>query len=152
LEVIFMSNIPEAVSAFYSHLKDKNFKATPQRTRIAEVVFDTHHHFTADELYAAVKKVEPLVGRVTVYRTLERLVEAGLVQVLATEKDCVFYEHTFGHAHHDHVVCAQCGKIEELLDSALEKALHKSIEGRGWQVMRHDLSIKGLCPACSKHQ
>lgn len=147
-----MSNVQEAVAAFYEHLKGKSFKATPQRTRIAEVVFATHRHFTADELYAAVKKVEPLVGRVTVYRTLERLVESGMVQVLATERDCTLYEHTFGHAHHDHVLCAQCGASEDLLDPELERALLRAVERRGWQVMRHDLSIKGLCGKCCKRK
>ncbi len=74
------------VKQFCDFLQKNGLKLTPQRLRIAETVFSTHKHFTADELYALVKKVEPLVGKVTVYRTLEHLVESGMVDRVFPER------------------------------------------------------------------
>jgi Fur family ferric uptake transcriptional regulator len=139
------------VEAFFSHLRRKEFKATPQRMRIAETVFATHRHFTADELYKMVKKREPLVGRVTVYRTLSHLVEAGMVEELSMEKGVSTYEHTAGHSHHDHLVCLNCHKVEELRSESLERAKRQEAESRGYQVESHSLKIYGLCPDCQKN-
>src|SRR4051812_47093764 len=127
------------VEAFFSHLKRKDFKATPQRMRIAETVFDTHHHFTADELYRLVKKREPLVGRVTVYRTLSHLVEAGMVDELSMEKGVSTYEHTTGHNHHDHLICMSCHRVEELCSPSLEQAKNHEAEKKGYKMVSHSL-------------
>jgi Fur family ferric uptake transcriptional regulator len=140
----------QEVEAFFSHLKRKDFKATPQRMRIAEAVFDTHRHFTADELYKMVKKREPLVGRVTVYRTLSHLVESGMVEELSMEKGVATYEHTSGHAHHDHLICLNCQKVEEVRSDDLEKAKRAEASAKGFTMVSHSLKIYGYCPECQK--
>ena len=67
------------------------------------------------------KKKDPRVGRVTVYRTLAVMVEAGLVEERQFRKDRVLYEHVVGHHHHDHMVCVSCGKILEFENSRIEE-------------------------------
>lgn len=140
----------QEVEAFFSHLKRQDFKATPQRMRIAETVFDTHRHFTADELYKMVKKREPLVGRVTVYRTLSHLVEAGMVDELSMDKGVSTYEHVAGHEHHDHLICVDCHSVEELRSASLEAAKKNQAEARGYKMLSHSLKIYGVCPKCQK--
>lgn len=142
--------MPKEVEQFVRFLKDHGFKVTPQRLRIAETVFDTHTHFTADVLYALVKKREPLVGKVTVYRTLEHLVQSGMVDELAIAKGVSTYEHTAGHAHHDHLVCLKCGKVQELASPKLEQLKEREARAAGWEPLSHLLRIQGLCPACRK--
>ncbi|MES2201025.1 MAG: Fur family transcriptional regulator [candidate division FCPU426 bacterium] len=136
------------VEQFCDFLRKKGLKLTPQRLRIAETVFVTHRHFTADQLYELVKKVEPLVGKVTVYRTLEHLVDSGMVEELSINKGVSTYEHVAGHGHHDHLICVHCGKIVELSSERLEKVKNEEAEGRGFQVLSHSLKIYGLCPDC----
>ena len=138
------------VKQFCDFLKKKDLKLTPQRVRIAETVFSAHKHFTADQLYEWVKKVEPLVGKVTVYRTLEQLVESGMVDEFSLKKGVSTYEHVVGHDHHDHLLCVRCGKIEELSSPKLEKLKRDEAETRGYEVISHSLKIYGLCPACKK--
>ncbi len=138
------------VSQFVDFLKEHDLKLTPQRMRIAETVFATHDHFTAEELYLLVKKREPLVGRVTVYRTLEHLVESGMVEELSIKKGVATYEHTAGHRHHDHLVCVECSKIVELASERLEKVKKEEGEASGWRVMSHSLKMYGVCPECAK--
>ncbi len=138
------------VQTFVDFLKGSGSKLTPQRLRIAETVFDTHRHFTAEDLYALVKKREPLVGRVTVYRTLEHLVQSGLVEELSIKKGVATYEHVIGHAHHDHLICTRCGSLQELRSARLEKVKHEEAEAAGWAPQSHSLKVYGLCPDCGK--
>jgi Fur family ferric uptake transcriptional regulator len=138
------------VSQFCEFLKKKGLKLTPQRLRIAETVFNTHKHFTAEQLYGLVKKVEPLVGKVTVYRTLEQLVESEMVEELSIKKGVASYEHVAGHSHHDHVICLNCGRIEELSSERLEKVKKEEAESKGFKVLSHSLKIYGFCPDCRK--
>jgi Fur family ferric uptake transcriptional regulator len=138
------------VQSFVDFLKDQGAKLTPQRLRIAETVFDTHSHFTAEELYALVKKREPLVGRVTVYRTLEHLVQSGMVEELSIKKGVATYEHVIGHAHHDHLICTACGALTELRSARLEKVKHEEAVAAGWEPHSHSLKVYGLCPQCRR--
>jgi Fur family ferric uptake transcriptional regulator len=138
------------VRQFVEFLQGEGAKLTPQRLRIAETVFDTHRHFTAEELYALVKQREPLVGRVTVYRTLEHLVQSGMVEELSIQKGVATYEHVTGHAHHDHLICTHCGKLMELSSPRLEKVKHEEAEAAGWLPQSHSLKVYGLCPDCQK--
>lgn len=136
------------VEQFVGFLKGQGLKLTPQRLRIAETVFDTHAHFTAEQLYDLVKRREPLVGRVTVYRTLEHLVESGMVEELSIVKGVATYEHTAGHAHHDHLLCLRCGAVQELRSESLERAKDREARAAGWEPLSHLLKIRGLCPDC----
>lgn len=140
--------LSQEVQAFIDFLKSQGSKLTPQRMRIAETAFDTHHHFTAEDLYALVKKREPLVGRVTVYRTLEHLVQSGMVEELSIKKGVATYEHVAGHAHHDHLICTQCGKLSELRSKRLEAVKQEEAEAAGWVPQSHSLKVYGLCPDC----
>ena len=138
------------VDQFCQFLRKKELKLTPQRLRIAETVFTTHKHFTADQLFALVRKVEPLVGKVTVYRTLEHLVESGMVEELSIKKGVASYEHVAGHSHHDHLICLKCGKLEELSSERLERIKREEAESRNFEVVSHSLKIYGFCPDCRK--
>ncbi len=136
------------VEQFCDYLNRRGLKLTSQRMRIAETVFSAHRHFTSEELYTLVRRREPLVGRVTVYRTLEHLVRSGMVEELSIVKGVSTYEHTAGHVHHDHLVCDSCGRVEEFHSDPLEHAKRRAAEERGWRPDRHLLKIQGLCPDC----
>jgi Fur family ferric uptake transcriptional regulator len=138
------------IGVFFDHLKAKGFKATPQRRSIAEAVFAWHGHFTAEELFLKVKKSEPLVGRMTVYRTLAHLVESGVVHELVFDKGVASFEHVFGHGHHDHLICTLCGKVLELRSQKLETVSQQESEAMGFKVVSHTIHVFGHCPRCQK--
>ena len=58
------------------------------------------------------------------------------------------YEHVAGHRHHDHLVCMECGRIEEFHDERIERLQAEICERRGFQLADHDLRLMGLCRAC----
>ncbi len=78
------------METFRAALRSRRLSATYQRMAIAEAAFSTHSHFTADQLCEQVRKREPHVGRVTVYRTLGVLVEAGRVAERQLRKHRVY--------------------------------------------------------------
>ena len=139
--------------AFEAFLKSRSLKLTAQRDRIFERAFETHEHFTAETLYSWLQDEDsPRVSRATVYRTLSLLVEGGFLESLDTGRGELHYEHVLGHAHHDHMVCLDCGKIEEFVDERIEKLQQEAAQSKGFLMVDHDLKLKGYCKACVRER
>lgn len=136
---------------FESFLKERELKLTNPRRLIFERAFATHEHFSAEELYAALKD-EPgdKVSRASVYRTLALLLEGGFLEALDTGGSELKYEHVLGHEHHDHMLCLECGRIEEFQDERIEELQRENCKKRGFTLVSHDLRLRGYCKACAK--
>lgn len=90
------------------------------------------------------------VGTASVYRTLDRLHAAGLVQRLDLP-DAARYEAVLpGGGHHHHAVCDRCGRITPFEDPALERAITALAKGLRHRVSGHDVVVRGECPGCSR--
>ena len=136
---------------FEQHLRSKSLKFTTQRDRIFELAFKTHQHFTADTLHAWLKEEEGApVSRATVYRTLHLLEEGGFVESLDTGRGELVYEHVLGHTHHDHLVCIDCGKIEEFRNEEIERLQEQAAASRGFTLIHHVLRLEGRCRVCAR--
>ena len=137
--------------AFERFLRRRALKLTPQRNRIFERAFATHEHFSAEKLYNWLKgEAGPAVSRATVYRTLSLLVEGGFLESLDTGQGELLYEHILGHRHHDHLMCIDCGKIEEFVDERIEDLQRAAAERKGFQLLYHNLRLFGTCAACTR--
>jgi len=142
-------DLTREMEAFKAALKAKGLSTTSQRMAIAETLFGSHEHLTADDLYLLVKKRDPRVGRVTVYRTLAVMVEAGLVEERQFRKDRVLYEHVVGHHHHDHMVCVTCGKIIEFESPKIEAEQDAAAKKAGFTIYHHSHTLFGACRDCA---
>lgn len=140
--------IDRKMEAFRDALRRRGLSVTRPRLRIAETVFSTHKHFSADELTRWVRKRDPRVGRVTVWRVLKVLVEAGLVEERPFRRDRMLYEHVVGHRHHDHMVCLRCGRIVEFENPRIEEEQARSARAHGFTVVSHSHTLFGTCRAC----
>lgn len=137
--------------SFERFLKTRALKLTPQRRRIFERVFSTHEHFSAERLYGWLSGEEgPRVSRATVYRTLSLLVEGGFLETLDTGQGELLYEHVLGHRHHDHLVCIDCGKIEEFTDERIEALQVEAAARKGFALQYHNLRLFGTCAVCTR--
>ncbi len=135
---------------FRSFLGERGLKLTKERTAILREVFSFHGHFEPEHLYFRMRDGGSKASRASVYRTLNLLVESGLVKkVTRTEKGNV-YEHTFGHRHHDHMVCESCGKIIEFYSEKLENLQNEICARNGFCGVNHILEIRGHCGQCRK--
>lgn len=140
----------EEKERFFVFLKDKGYNVTSQRVCIVDCFFSLHGHMTQEELYFLVKKEDSKVGLSTVYRTLKLLCESGLAQEVRMKDGQVFYEHSFNHDHHDHLICQNCDSYEEIIDEELEACKSKVYERYGYQDKGHELTLYGICQDCQE--
>jgi Fur family ferric uptake transcriptional regulator len=144
-------NHDQIVKRFERFLKGHSLKLTAQRRRIFDRAFETHEHFSAETLYEWLKAESgDKVSRATVYRTLALLLEGGFVEALDAGRGELVYEHVLGHQHHDHMLCIDCGKIEEFQDERIEELQLEACRKKGFQLVSHDLRLRGYCKACAK--
>ncbi len=133
-------------------LRRRGFRWTNQRAAIVRTALQSHEHFTAEELLALCRRIDPKVSRATVYRTLAVLEEAGFVEGLDTGDGGRRFEHVLGHDHHDHMVCLGCGSIFEFRDDELERRQEVAAKRIGFRIERHSLRIHGRCRDCQRAQ
>jgi len=136
---------------FEEYLRSHKHRLTPQRRRIFERAYSTHEHFSAEELYQWLQSADgPRVSRATVYRTLDLLAKGGFVETLDTGAGELKYEHVLGHKHHDHMICMECGRIDEFHDERIEALQNEAARRRGFEVHNHVHRLMGLCKACRR--
>lgn len=128
-------------------LKSKGIRLTSQRQLIVRraVAF---LHFTAEELVKDVGEFDPSVARGTIYRTLSLLHQAGVVEKHDFRYGPPNYEVTLGKAHHDHLMCVQCGEIIEFQEPRIEQIQDEVIKRYGYQLLAHTHKLYGLCANC----
>jgi len=128
-------------------LKDKGIRLTAQRRLVVRRAV-SHLHFTAEELVVDVRAIDPSVARGTVYRVLTLLHEAGVLEKHDFWHGPPYYEVTFGKAHHDHLMCVQCGEIIEFQEPRVETLQDAIIKRYGYQLLSHTHKLYGLCERC----
>ena len=134
---------------FEEALRERGLKSTAQRDDIARVFFSAEGHLSIDELYQAVRKVNPRVGYATVYRTIRLLKECGLAAERHVDDGQARYEPAEEEAqHHDHIICERCGKIVEFASQELERLQERIARFLGFTVGRHRMELYGICSEC----
>jgi len=136
---------------FRNFLTSRDLKFTPERYIILKEVFQRHDHFEAEDLLASIKKKGGRASRATIYRTLELLVQCGLLEVVDLGGNSHHYEHVLGHQHHDHLVCEKCGRIIEFTHRQLEKLKEKVCHEMDFDGRFHTLKIFGICGRCRQN-
>ncbi len=137
------------------NLKDIGLKATLPRLRILELFESSDvRHLSAEDVYKQLLKEGTDTGLATVYRVLTQFERAGLLVRHHFESGKAVFELNQG-GHHDHLVCLQCGKVEEFYDEAIEKRQLAIAKERGFTIHEHSLHLyvdctKVNCPNRSK--
>ena len=131
-------------------LKKAGLKATLPRIRILQILESSaQRHMSAEDVYKALLEADEDVGLATVYRVLTQFESAELVVRHHFESGQAVFELNQG-GHHDHIVCAQCGKIVEFVDPTIENRQRRVAEKAGFGIRDHSLIIYGDCqdPDC----
>jgi len=126
-------------------LRNIGLKATGPRLRILEL-FQTSgvRHMSAEDVYRQLLTEKIEVGLATVYRVLTQFEHAGLLQRHHFESGKAVFELNEG-THHDHLVCLQCGRVEEFYDAEIERRQNKIARERGFALHDHSLSLYADC-------
>lgn len=133
-----------------SDLKKAGLKVTMPRVKILEVLeTSSAQHVSAEDIYRILHESGEEIGLATVYRVLTQFEEAGLVIRHHFEGDVSVFELDQG-THHDHLVCIQCGKVEEFMDASIEKRQQEIALAAGYIMTDHSLNIYGVCEGCQR--
>ncbi|MBC2730949.1 ferric iron uptake transcriptional regulator [Thiobacillus sp.] len=128
-----------------SDLKNIGLKATLPRLKILDLFEQSNkRHMTAEEVYRLLSDEGQDIGLATVYRVLTQFEQAGLLMRHHFDSDKAVFELNQGD-HHDHLVCLQCGKVEEFYDSEIEKRQTRIAKERGFAIHDHSLQIYADC-------
>lgn len=126
-------------------LKNIGLKATLPRLRILELFEKSDvRHLAAEDVYKKLVDEGTDTGLATVYRVLTQFEQAGLLVRHHFESGKAVYELNEG-SHHDHLVCLQCGHVEEFYDPEIEKRQEKVARDRGFTIHDHSLHIYADC-------
>ena len=126
-------------------LKSSGLKATLPRLKILEIFQGSSvRHLSAEDVYKLLLAENLDVGLATVYRVLTQFEQAGILSRNHFESGKAVFELDQG-THHDHLVCLDCGRVEEFFDEEIERRQHKIAEERGFKLTEHVLSLYGNC-------
>ncbi len=132
-----MSNVDE--------LKSTGLKATLPRLKILELFQKgQQRHMTAEDVFRVLMLDRTDIGLATVYRVLTQFEQAGILIRSHFESGKAVYELNEGQ-HHDHLVCIDCGKVEEFYDAEIERRQHAVASAKGFSIADHALSLYAHC-------
>lgn len=142
---------------WYGRFAKYGCRITKAREAILNVLSETSKHLSAEDIYLKVYGIYPNIGLTTVYRTLELLVQMGLIAKFDFGDDRARYELLEGpicKAHHHHLVCTNCGRVIDYTDfideevellTRTEKVLSKKFN---FKITNHLIQFYGLCDRC----
>ena len=131
-------------------LKSSGLKATLPRLKILDIFqAGRQRHMSAEDVYRELLAEQQDIGLATVYRVLTQFEQAGLLKRSNFESGKSMFEINEG-SHHDHLVCLQCGHVEEFFDPDIERRQHEVAAQRGFELQDHALALYAHCvkPNC----
>ena len=132
-----------------SDLKQAGLKTTLPRLKVLSILESSKiRHLSAEDVYKELLDEETTVGLATVYRVLTQFENAGLVIRHNFEGERAVFDLNDAD-HHDHMVCATCGRVDEFFDDRIETLQEKVAEEHGFTLQDHSLTLYGVCKRCS---
>lgn len=126
-------------------LKSSGLKATLPRIKILDIFQSAQiRHMSAEDVYKALLIEGSDIGLATVYRVLMQFEQAGILSRNHFESGKAVFELNEG-KHHDHLVCLDCGRVEEFFDPEIERRQRLIAQERGFELHEHSLSLYASC-------
>ena len=136
-------------------LRERELPFTHQREAIAQILFESTRHLSADDVAAALRQRGEHAGKATVYRTLALLVELGLATEHDFDEGFKRYETQVGAAQHDHLICTECGRVSTFKHAELDRVLAEGAAEYGFEAITRQVKVFGTCSesaACREAQ
>ncbi len=130
-------------------LQEAGYRVTGPRRAVVDAIQETDRSFTADELLQRLTENASGVGRATVFRTLDLLVQHGVLDRLHQPDGC----HSYllcgaSDRHHHHLICSDCGTVVEFEDCSVQPLLEELSRRTNFQINGHWLEVFGQCAVC----
>lgn len=143
-----MTTYTKSDSAAIEALRNKGYKATPQRIAICRIALNSRTHPSAQQVYDEVKKIHPTVSLATIYKTLEVLRDVDLVQEINFPKGQARFDSYM--TPHINLVCLKCGNITDLDDMIIEEITRKVTSFTKFKPTGQRVDVYGICHKCNK--
>jgi Fur family ferric uptake transcriptional regulator len=136
-------------SQFIDFIRSRGMRVTPERMALLEEIYRQHGHIDAEQILDGLRAAGEKVSRATVYRNLDLLVEAGLVQRQRLGRNRFLYEHVHTGQSHDHLGCRECGRVIEFVSPSIQAMLNEICRAHGFSNEARQIQVLGLCRACA---
>ena len=140
----------DLLERFRHYLREHRLPVTQQRDLIAHAIFAAPDHLTAAAVHQRLSRQGKQVGIATVYRTLELLVESGLIRLHEFGDGFRRYEGATPQGSHGHLVCSSCGGVEEFTTERLERMLPIIADEHQFRYRTHRVELHGTCRDCQR--
>jgi Fur family peroxide stress response transcriptional regulator len=129
-------------------LKRGDFRLTPQRVELVRLIATSEGHPNASQLHTQIKRQFPTMSHATVYKTLTLLKEMGQVFEIDLRND----SHYDGNRPqpHPHLICMRCNQIIDGEVALDQESLRRLEQASGFQILRSQIALYGLCPDCQE--
>jgi len=147
---------PQTISSELDRLSDllsaDDHRVTAPRLAIYEVLLRANDHICVEHILSALAQDHALlrINKTTVYRTLDLLMELGLVSEMRHADGSAQYELSL-HGPHGHLLCSQCGRVQDVPLAELEAIQQRIEREHGFRVDLHDRALPGICADCRAH-
>ena len=131
-----------------SNLRPAGGKRSTKRDQILNIFLRQEGHLSADDLFDLVRRADPGIGRATVYRTLQWLVQAGIARKVDFGEGRSRFEPAYRHPRHFHLICTICHQSSEFLSSDVESLMEEVATARGFAATKAVVQIYGTCDNC----
>lgn len=149
LPAVPVSQSPESKFREYLATRPKSQRLTRPQRELIQFIFAQHDHFDVNQLIRDLDRADLRISRPTVYRTLAKLVDAGLLRRIEVGPRTV-YEHDYGYPQHDHFICNRCGSLIEFQNAEINETLAQIARDYGFRMEGHRLEVHGLCRDCAR--
>lgn len=139
----------QAWRKFVAIIKQRGARITRTRRTVFQHALARRDHFRADELADQLARGPQRVSRGTIYRTLALMEEAGFLRPIRDSDVHRHYERSYGHHHHEHMVCDKCGAFIEFRAPEIAQAIREHCRQRRFQERQHRVVIFGTCKKCA---
>lgn len=140
--------VARVTRVFAEHLAKNGLRLTGQRRAILDLFLASDRHLSQEEIYQSLRAKG--IGRATVFRTLKTLQDCGLAAPVVGRDGTPRFEINLDRPHHDHLICVECGRIQEVRWPALEKIQEEACRRAGFSPRWHRHEVFGLCRDCGR--
>lgn len=146
--IIDMGSSEKSDTSIINALRNKGYKATPQRIAISRFTLSSREHPTAQTIYSEVRKVYPTVSLATVYKTIQILKGAGLIQEMSSSQGQTRFDSDI--KPHINLVCLKCGSIEDWEDSMVPEIITRAKASTNFTATGQSFEVYGICQSCGR--
>lgn len=140
--------VARVTRVFAEHLAKNGLRLTGQRRAILDLFLASDRHLSQEEIYQSLRAKG--IGRATVFRTLKTLQDCGLAAPVVGRDGTPRFEINLDRPHHDHLICVECGRIQEVRWPALEKIQEEACRRAGFSPRWHRHEVFGQCRDCAR--